>query len=301
MSIRWDEEEDQPDTQVVSSDDLLLPASDPARRSSDMSSTLVAAPDNLSGFGGPNHVPDPYPTVPGAGRAALAAEHIDPPRWQGFLMVHVHDPRRVRASGAVAASSSAAIVDELPVAAAAANGGMVNGAGAKDAFVSYGIRTETNLAHFDHTRVSTRRRYRDFAFLHDALQRDLPACLVPPLPDKHRMEYVTGDRFSTEFVQRRTYDLQIFLERVCRHPALMRTPILRSFLESNEWVRRYLPFCCCFCFCFCSWRWLAFFSDDVCGRRLICTLTCQHRIKRSICQPRVTQIGPQASSTTGPT
>lgn len=33
--------------------------------------------------------------------------------------------------------------------------------------------------------------------------KDFPACVVPPLPDKHRMEYVVGDRFSPEFIERR--------------------------------------------------------------------------------------------------
>lgn len=170
--------------------------------------------------------------------AALAGEHIDPPKWHGYLMVQVYLPRKEGAIGPVAAASSTAVVDEYSVAAAAANGGMTTGNQGKDVHVTYGIRAETNLPHFNRTRVLTRRRYRDFEFLHDALRRDLPACLVPPLPDKHRLEYVTGDRFSSDFIERRAQDLQIFLERVCRHPHLMRMPILRSFLESTEWVSR---------------------------------------------------------------
>jgi hypothetical protein len=33
-----------------------------------------------------------------------------------------------------------------------------------------------------------------------------------------------------------TRSLQLFLERVCRHPTLQRSQLLRSFLESTEWV-----------------------------------------------------------------
>lgn len=72
-------------------------------------------------------------------------------------------------------------------------------------------------------------------FLRENLVRDFPACVVAPLPGKHRMEYLTGDRFSDEFIARRVADLQLFLERICRHPTLQRSQLLRSFLESTEW------------------------------------------------------------------
>ncbi|CEH18670.1 Membrane coat complex Retromer, subunit VPS5/SNX1, Sorting nexins, and related PX domain-containing proteins [Ceraceosorus bombacis] len=126
------------------------------------------------------------------------------PKWQGFLLVQVCEPRR-------------------------------ENEGTKEAFISYGIRAETNLSHFTRTRLTTRRRFQDFVFLRDNLKRDFPACLVPPLPDKHRLEYLTGDRFSVEFIERRQADLQLFLERTCRHPTLQRAQLLRTFLESTEW------------------------------------------------------------------
>lgn len=47
--------------------------------------------------------------------------------------------------------------------------------------------------------------------------------------------YLTGDRFSPEFIQRRSMELQLFLERVCRHPTLQRAKIVQQFLESSEW------------------------------------------------------------------
>lgn len=126
------------------------------------------------------------------------------PRWEGFLMVQVTDPRKEQE-------------------------------GTKEMFVSYGIRAETNLRHFQRTRMTTRRRFQDFVFLREHLSKDFPACVVPPLPDKHRLEYLTGDRFNNEFLERRTQDLQLFLERVSRHPTLQRAQLLRSFLESTEW------------------------------------------------------------------
>ncbi|TKA56484.1 hypothetical protein B0A53_02055 [Rhodotorula sp. CCFEE 5036] len=49
------------------------------------------------------------------------------------------------------------------------------------------------------------------------------------------MEYVIGDRFSPEFIERRRQDLERFLQRVGRHPKLSRTEVFQAFLESTEW------------------------------------------------------------------
>jgi sorting nexin-4 len=105
----------------------------------------------------------------------------------------------------------------------------------KDAYVSYFITAETDLPIFTTKNPSTRRRYKDFVFLRDHLVKDFPACVVPPLPGKQRLEYVTGDRFSPEFMERRRIDLDIFLRRLARHPTLQRSSLLRAFFESKEW------------------------------------------------------------------
>ncbi|PWN98814.1 hypothetical protein FA09DRAFT_317585 [Tilletiopsis washingtonensis] len=162
--------------------------------------------------GGFTSAPGPAtPGIDGLTRHALAplarGTHEadgEQPAWQGFLRVQVCEPRKEHE-------------------------------GTKEMFCSYGIRAETNLAHFSRTRLTTRRRFQDFVFLRENLKKDFPACLVAPLPDKHRMEYFTGDRFSSEFIERRQADLQLFLERVCRHPILQRAQLLRTFLESTEW------------------------------------------------------------------
>lgn len=78
------------------------------------------------------------------------------PTWEGYLLVEVTEPRKEHE-------------------------------GTKDMFVSYGIRAETNLKHFSRSRLATRRRFQDFVFLRDNLARDFPACVVAPLPDKHRL------------------------------------------------------------------------------------------------------------------
>lgn len=138
------------------------------------------------------------------------------PAWHGELRVCVCDPRT-----------------EKP--GASADGAA--GAHARETYVSYGVRAETTLPHFRHARLQTRRRFQDFVFLHDTLVKEFPACIVPPLPEKRRIGYLIGDRFSEAFVQKRLGELQLFLERVCRHPTLQRATVLRQFLASEEWVR----------------------------------------------------------------
>lgn len=126
------------------------------------------------------------------------------PKWEGYLITSVKDP-----------------VKEL--------------AETKDAYVSYLVSAKTNLPIFSTPNPSARRRFQDFVFLRSHLSKDFPACVVPPIPEKHRLEYVTGDRFSPEFMERRRLDLQRFLERLSRHPTLQRSSLLRAFFESSEW------------------------------------------------------------------
>lgn len=129
MSIRWDEDQAQPATRTVLSE--AAPMTDPV--SSEGSGTLVVTPEP-----GPSSSYDrlpPYTIPAGAGRAALAAEQIDPPKWPGYLRIQVLDPHKEGSSGPEVALSSTSIVDETSVANAAANGGVAHHAG-KDAFVS---------------------------------------------------------------------------------------------------------------------------------------------------------------------
>ncbi|GAA6018180.1 hypothetical protein JCM11491_005622 [Sporobolomyces phaffii] len=107
--------------------------------------------------------------------------------------------------------------------------------GTSDMFVSYLVTAQTDLANFASRTPSSRRRFQDFVFLREALKKDFQACVVPPLPSKQRMEYVVGDRFSTDFIERRRIDLERFLQRLSRHPKLSRTALFQNFMESTEW------------------------------------------------------------------
>ncbi|KAI7861608.1 hypothetical protein BDF14DRAFT_1886991 [Spinellus fusiger] len=92
-------------------------------------------------------------------------------------------------------------------------------------FVSYGIVSGKQLV---------RRRFQDFVWLRNVLYAHYPACFVPPLPDKHRMGYVKGDRFGAGFIEKRRMSLQRFLQRIAWHPILGKAQFFTMFLESNE-------------------------------------------------------------------
>ena len=94
---------------------------------------------------------------------------------------------------------------------------------------------QTDFASFQKSLVKVRRRFTDFVFLYKELSRQYPQCAVPPLPDKHKMEYVRGDRFGPDFTQRRAHSLHRFLKRCAEHPVLRRATLLTIFLESNDW------------------------------------------------------------------
>ncbi|TPX17173.1 uncharacterized protein E0L32_003291 [Thyridium curvatum] len=111
-----------------------------------------------------------------------------------------------------------------------------NEGGGGQGYITYLITTNTTFQSFSKSTVSVRRRFTDFVFLYKTLCRDYPACAVPPLPDKQRMEsYVKNSRFDNEFTSRRAHSLQRFLARCSLHPILRRAAILHQFLESPDW------------------------------------------------------------------
>ncbi|MBE7181139.1 MAG: hypothetical protein INR71_08020, partial [Terriglobus roseus] len=92
---------------------------------------------------------------------------------------------------------------------------------------------QTDFQTFQSPEVSVRRRFTDFVFLYKTLCREYQHLAVPPLPDKHNMEYVRGDRFGPDFTRRRASSLSRFLKRLAQHPQLRRAAVLLTFLESS--------------------------------------------------------------------
>ena len=52
----------------------------------------------------------------------------------------------------------------------------------------------------------------------------------------HLLEYITGDRFSPEFIEKRRSSLECYLTSIARHPILQTSVSLRRFLESSDIV-----------------------------------------------------------------
>lgn len=94
---------------------------------------------------------------------------------------------------------------------------------------------QSDFQSFQKPEFSVRRRFTDFVFLWKQLSKEYPQCAVPPLPDKHKMEYVRGDRFGPDFTQRRAHSLHRFLKRIALHPVLRRAMLVINFLESPDW------------------------------------------------------------------
>ena len=109
------------------------------------------------------------------------------------------------------------------------------GEGTANPYISYLVTTNTDFKSFQNPSSSIRRRYTDFVFLYKTLAKEYPQCAVPPLPDKHTMTYVRGDRFGPDFTARRAHSLSRFLKRLTLHPVLRRATLLTLFLESSDW------------------------------------------------------------------
>ena len=116
-------------------------------------------------------------------------------------------------------------------------------------YISYLVETTTDdpsilkLAdkrpenHQNEATIRVRRRYGDFRLLHHCLTNDHPQVLVPPLPSKLNFKYLTGDTFSSEFVNKRLHSLDRFIKFITLHKVLARLSIFHLFLsDSVDWV-----------------------------------------------------------------
>ncbi|KAG7831833.1 hypothetical protein KL920_000168 [Ogataea angusta] len=106
-------------------------------------------------------------------------------------------------------------------------------------YTSYLIEIRTNCPSFKQKEYNLRRRYSDFSFLYDCLANDFPTLVIPPLPNKQRLEYIKGGRFTDEFTAKRAVSLHTFLTRVCKHPSLKKSQVFHVFLEDSDYWHTY--------------------------------------------------------------
>ncbi|KAK0550851.1 Sorting nexin-3 [Tilletia horrida] len=104
-------------------------------------------------------------------------------------------------------------------------------------YTDYEIVTRTNIPAFKVRYSTVRRRYSDFEFFREILERETTRVNIPPLPGK-----VLTNRFSDEVIEARREGLERFLSIVAGHPLLQTgSKILSAFLQDpafdkSQWM-----------------------------------------------------------------
>ncbi|PGH04834.1 sorting nexin-3 [Blastomyces parvus] len=99
----------------------------------------------------------------------------------------------------------------------------------RNMYTSYEIVCRTNIPAFKLKHSVVRRRYSDFEYFRDILERESARVTIPPLPGK-----VFTNRFSDDVIEHRREGLQRFLQIVVGHPLLQTgSKVLASFVQAN--------------------------------------------------------------------
>ncbi|GBB86075.1 hypothetical protein RclHR1_12520004 [Rhizophagus clarus] len=100
-------------------------------------------------------------------------------------------------------------------------------------FTDYEIVCRTNIPAFKLKSSSVRRRYSDFEWFRDVLERESSRVNIPPLPGK-----VFTNRFADEVIEARREGLERFLQIVAGHPLLQTgSKVLSAFIQDPNFNR----------------------------------------------------------------
>ncbi|KAJ3178910.1 Sorting nexin-3 [Geranomyces variabilis] len=101
-------------------------------------------------------------------------------------------------------------------------------------YVDYEIVCNTNIPAFKLKASTVRRRFSDFEWFRDALERESTRVNIPPLPPK----VYFNNRYSDEVVEQRRQGLERFLQIVAGHPLLQTgSKILCPFIQDPNFSR----------------------------------------------------------------
>ncbi|XP_064182357.1 sorting nexin-12 isoform X3 [Anguilla rostrata] len=104
--------------------------------------------------------------------------------------------------------------------------------------------SQTNLPIFKLKESCVRRRYSDFEWLKNELERD-SKIVVPTLPGKalKRQLPFRGDEgiFEESFIEERRAGLEQFINRIAGHPLAQNERCLHMFLQEEGIDRNYIP------------------------------------------------------------
>lgn len=96
-------------------------------------------------------------------------------------------------------------------------------------YTDYEIVCRTNIPAFKLRQSSVRRRYSDFEYFRDILERESARVTIPPLPGK-----VFTNRFSDDVIENRRAGLEKFLKIVVGHPLLQTgSKVLAAFVQGE--------------------------------------------------------------------
>ncbi|XP_030370070.1 sorting nexin-12 [Scaptodrosophila lebanonensis] len=121
---------------------------------------------------------------------------------------------------------------------------LTNMAAGKKRYTEYEVRMRTNLPVFKVKESSVRRRYSDFEWLRNELERD-SKIVVPPLPGKawKRQMPFRGDEgiFDENFIEERRKGLEAFINKIAGHPLAQNERCLHMFLQESGIDKNYVP------------------------------------------------------------
>jgi len=105
-------------------------------------------------------------------------------------------------------------------------------------FIVYVIRTSEPEK--NSTLLEVRRRYSEFASLRNLLHQYYPSLIIPPIPEKHSFaEYAMKQgkaKDNPKIIEKRKRMLQVFLNRLGKHPVFASLHIFHVFLEPGNWL-----------------------------------------------------------------
>ncbi|CAI4228368.1 unnamed protein product [Auanema sp. JU1783] len=93
-------------------------------------------------------------------------------------------------------------------------------------FIAYSITSSLR-------RIQVSRRYKQFDWLHEQLSAKYIMIPIPPLPEKQ----VSG-RYEEDLIDHRKHILQIWVNKICRHPVLSQSEVWLHFIsctDEKEW------------------------------------------------------------------
>ncbi|XP_033741438.1 sorting nexin-12-like [Pecten maximus] len=114
----------------------------------------------------------------------------------------------------------------------------------KKRYTDYEVRMRTNLPVFKVKESSVRRRYSDFEWLRNELERD-SKIVVPAMPGKawkRQLPFRSDDGiFEDEFIEDRRKGLEQFVNKVAGHPLAQNERCLHMFLQEQVIDKNYVP------------------------------------------------------------